>query len=231
MTTLRLSSQQLKKGEIFSKNIKNFITYGLTCHIGEVLIVLIAILGWQILPLMAVQILWINLITDGLPPMALSVEPPDRGLMRQKPRNVEEGLITRREIASGLGIGGLITVQALIVLVWALDNGFSISKLQTMVFTLVVFSEMFNAFNWRSDRYSVFSLGLFTNKALIYAVLTTVILQMMVIYVPFLQFAFSTVPLSSSELGIILALASTTLISVEILKYLTGRRDSKKESV
>jgi len=221
----------VEEGRNIFKNIKNFITYGLTCHIGEVLIVLIAILGWQILPLMAVQILWINLITDGLPPMALSVEPPDRGLMRQKPRNVEEGLITRREIASGLGIGGLITVQALIVLVWALDNGFSISKLQTMVFTLVVFSEMFNAFNWRSDRYSVFSLGLFTNKALIYAVLTTVILQMMVIYVPFLQFAFSTVPLSSSELGIILALASTTLISVEILKYLTGRRDSKKESV
>lgn len=221
----------VEEGRNIFKNIKNFITYGLTCHIGEVLIVLIAILGWQILPLMAVQILWINLITDGLPPMALSVEPPDRGLMRQKPRNVEEGLITRREIASGLGIGGLITVQALIVLVWALDNGFSISKLQTMVFTLVVFSEMFNAFNWRSDRYSVFSLGLFTNKALIYAVLTTVILQVMVIYVPFLQFAFSTVPLSSSELGIILALASTTLISVEILKYLTGRRDSKKESV
>ncbi len=71
-----------------------------------------------------------------------------------------------------------------------------------MVFTLVVFSEMFNAFNWRSDRYSVFSLGgLFTNKALIYAVLTTVVLQLMVIYVPFLQLAFSTVPLSLPEWG------------------------------
>jgi Ca2+-transporting ATPase len=214
----------VEEGRNIFKNIRNFITYGLTCHIGEVLIVLIAILGWQILPLMAVQILWINLITDGLPPMALSVEPPDRGLMRQKPRNVEEGIITRREIAAGLGIGGLITVQALIVLVWALDSGFSIHKLQTMVFTLVVFSEMFNAFNWRSERYSVFSLGLFTNKALVYAVLTTVILQLMVIYVPFLQFAFSTVPLSLSELGIILALASTTLISVEIVKHINNGR-------
>lgn len=222
----------VEEGRNIFKNIKNFITYGLACHIGEVLIVLIAILGWQILPLMAVQILWINLITDGLPPMALSVEPPDKGLMRQKPRRVEEGLITRREIASGLGIGGLITVQALIVLVWALDSGFSISKLQTMVFTLVVFSEMFNAFNWRSDRYSVFSLGLFTNKALIYAVLTTVILQLMVIYVPFLQFAFSTVPLSLPEWGVILALASTTLISMEIIKYLSGKRNiSQKESI
>ncbi|AGF96260.1 Cation-transporting ATPase, E1-E2 family [Methanosarcina mazei Tuc01] len=206
----------VEEGRNIFKNIRNFITYGLTCHIGEVLIVLIAILGWQILPLMAVQILWINLITDGLPPMALSVEPPDRGLMRQKPRNVEEGLITRREITAGLGIGTLVTLQALIVLVWSLESGFSLSKLQTMVFTLVVFSEMFNAFNWRSDRYSVFSLGLFTNKALIYAVLTTVVLQLMVIYVPFLQLAFSTVPLSLPEWGIILALASTTqsLISI-----------------
>ena len=215
----------VEEGRNIFKNIRNFITYGLTCHIGEVLIVLIAILGWQILPLMAVQILWINLITDGLPPMALSVEPPDRGLMRQKPRNVEEGLITRREITAGLGIGTLVTLQALLVLVWSLESGFSLSKLQTMVFTLVVFSEMFNAFNWRSDRYSVFSLGLFTNKALIYAVLTTVVLQLMVIYVPFLQLAFSTVPLSLPEWGIILALASTTLISMEIVKHINnGKR-------
>ena len=144
--------------------------------------------------------------------------------MKQKPRNVEEGLITRREIVTGLGLGGLIASQALIILVWALDNGVPILKMQTMIFTLVVFSEMFNAFNWRSDRYSVFSLGLFTNKPLVYAVLTTVILQLMVVYVPFLQFAFRTVPLSLSELGIILALASTTLISMEIVKYLNARR-------
>ncbi|AAM07430.1 TPA: calcium-translocating P-type ATPase, SERCA-type [Methanosarcina acetivorans] len=214
----------VEEGRNIFKNIKNFIAYGLTAHIGEVLIVLTAILGWQILPLIAVQILWINLITDGLPPMALSVEPPDRGLMRQKPRDVEEGLITRREIAAGLGIGGLIATQALIVLVWALNSGFPIPKLQTMIFTLVVFSEMFNAFNWRSDRYSIFSLGLFTNKALVYAVLTTVILQLLVVYTPFLQFAFRTVPLSLSELGIITALASTTLISMEIVKYLNARK-------
>jgi len=214
----------VEEGRNIFKNIKNFITYGLTAHIGEVLIVLIAILGWQILPLLAVQILWINLITDGLPPMALSVEPPDRGLMKQKPRNVEEGLITRREIVTGFGLGGLIATQALIVLVWALDSGVPISKLQTMIFTLVVFSEMFNAFNWRSDRYSVFSLGLFTNKALVFAVLTTVVLQLMVVYIPFLQFAFRTVPLSLAELGSITALASTTFISMEIVKYLKARR-------
>lgn len=223
----------VEEGRNIFKNIKNFITYGLSAHLGEVLIVLISILGWQTLPLIAVQILWINLITDGLPPMALSVEPPDSGIMRQKPRNVEKGLITRREITAGLGIGGLIALQALLVLIWALDRNFSTEKLRTLIFTLVVFSEMFNAFNWRSDRYSIFSLGLFTNKPLIYAVLTTIILQLVVIYVPFLQTAFKTVPLSLSEWGVVLALASTTLISMELVKYFSGKssQENTKEKM
>lgn len=220
----------VEEGRNIFKNIRNFITYGLSAHSGEVFIVLISILGWQILPLLAVQILWINLITDGLPPMALSVEPPDNGIMRQKPRNVEEGLITRREITAGLGLGGLIALQALIVLTWAVDSGFPLEKLQTLIFTLVVFSEMFNAFNWRSDRYSIFSLGLFTNKPLVYAVLITIILQLMVIYVPFLQTAFRTVPLSLSEWGVVLALASTTLISMELVKYFSRESSPGKNS-
>ncbi|HET8687251.1 MAG TPA: cation-transporting P-type ATPase, partial [Methanosarcina sp.] len=219
----------VEEGRNIFKNIKNFITYGLSAHISEVLIVLISILGWRILPLLAVQILWINLIRDGLPPMALSVEPPDSGIMRQKPRNVEKGLVTRREIAAGFGIGGLIALQALIILTWALDRDFPIEKLQTMIFTLVVFSEMFNAFNWRSDRYSVFSLGLFTNRPLVYAVLTTIILQLVVIYVPSFQTAFRTVPLSLFEWGVVLALASTTLISMELVKYFSGKSSQEKK--
>ncbi|MDD4750097.1 MAG: HAD-IC family P-type ATPase, partial [Methanosarcinaceae archaeon] len=214
----------VEEGRNIFKNIRNFIVYGLTCHIGEVLIVLAAVLYWQLLPLIAVQILWINLITDGLPPMALSVEPPDRGLMRQKPRNVKEGLITRREISAGLAIGGLIAVQALLVLVWALENGFSQAKLQTLIFTLVVLSEMFNAFNWRSDRYSIFALGLFSNKPLLYAVGTTLLLQLLVIYVPLLQTAFRTVPLSLSDWGVILPLAFSTFIAVELVKFIEIRR-------
>jgi P-type Ca2+ transporter type 2C len=87
---------------------------------------------------------------------------------------------------------------------------------------------MFNAFNWRSDRYSVFSLGLFTNRPLVYAVLTTIILQLVVIYVPFFRTAFRTVPLSFFEWGVVLALASTTLISMELLKYFSGKSSQEK---
>lgn len=213
----------VEEGRNILKNIKNFIAYGLTCHIGVVLIVLVGVLAWQILPVIAVQILWINLITDGLPPMALSLEAPDRGLMKQKPRRSKEGLVSKRMLVASLGLGSLIAIQSLGVLYWALNEGMSLPKIQTLIFTLVVISLMFNAFNWRSDRYSIFSLGVFTNRALIYAVLSTVLLQLAAIYVPIMQTAFRTVPLSLSDWGMIIPLASTTLIAMELTKYLEWR--------
>jgi len=210
----------VEEGRNILKNIKNFIAYGLTCHIGVVLIVLVGVLAWQILPVIAVQILWINLITDGLPPMALSLEAPDRGLMEQKPRKSNEGLVSRRMLIASLGLGSLIAIQSLGVLYWALYEGVPLPKIQTLIFTLVVISLMFNAFNWRSERYSVFSLGVFTNRSLIYSVLSTVLLQLAVIYIPIMQTAFRTVPLSLSDWEMIIPLASTTLIAMEITKYL-----------
>ncbi len=210
----------VEEGRNILKNIKNFIAYGLTCHIGVVLIVLVGVLFWQILPVIAVQILWINLITDGLPPMALSLEAPDRGLMKQKPRQSKEGLVSKRMLIASLGLGSLIAIQSLGVLYWALNEGQSLPKIQTLIFTLVVMSCMFNAFNWRSEKLSVFSLGVFTNRSLIYAVLSTVLLQLAAIYVPILQTAFRTVPLSLSDWGLIIPLASTTLIAMELTKYL-----------
>jgi len=214
----------VEEGRNILKNIKNFIAYGLTCHIGLVLIVLVGVLAWQTLPVIAVQILWINLITDGLPPMALSLEAPDRGLMKQKPTKSKEGLVSKRMIIASLGLGLLIAIQSLWILYQGLNDGVSLPKIQTLIFTLVVISLMFNAFNWRSERYSVFSLGIFTNRSLIYAVLSTVILQLAAIYIPIMQIAFRTVPLSLSDWAMIIPLASTTLIAMELTKYLGKRR-------
>jgi len=213
----------VEEGRNILKNIKNFIAYGLTCHIGLVIIVLVGVLAWHTLPVIAVQILWINLITDGLPPMALSMEAPDRGLMKQKPTKAKEGLVSRRMLSTSLGLGTLIAIQSIWVLYESLNNGVSLPKIQTLIFTLVVISLMFNAFNWRSERYSVFSLGIFTNRSLIYAVLSTVILQLAAVYVPIMQTAFRTVPLSLSDWAMIIPLASTTLIAMEFMKYLEWR--------
>jgi Ca2+-transporting ATPase len=218
----------VEEGRNILKNIMNFIAYGLTCHIGLVLIVLVGVLTWQVLPVIAVQILWINLITDGLPPMALSLEAPDKGLMNQKPRKSNEGLVSKRMIIASLGLGLLIALQSIGYLHWALNEGMSLPKIQTFIFTLVVISLMFNAFNWRSDRYSVFSLGVFTNRSLIYAVVSTILLQLAVIYIPIMQTAFRTVPLSLSDWGMIIPLASTTLIAMEITKYLEYRKNNNK---
>lgn len=213
----------VEEGRNILKNIKNFIAYGLTCHIGLVLIVLVGVLAWHTLPVIAVQILWINLITDGLPPMALSMEAPDRGLMKQKPTKAKEGLVSKRMLIASLGLGSLIAIQSIWVLHNSLSNGVPLPKIQTLIFTLVVISLMFNTFNWRSERYSAFSLGIFTNKSLIYAVLSTVLLQLVAIYVPIMQIAFQTVPLSLSDWAMIIPLASTTLIAMEFVKYLEWR--------
>lgn len=209
----------VEEGRNIFKNIRNFVLYGLTCHMGEVLAVLIGMLYWQALPLIAVQILWINLITDGLPPMALSVEPPDKGIMNQPPRPKYEGILTRRVLIFSMIVGLIIALQAVLVFSVSLPESDQ-AKAQTMVFTTIVFSEMFNAFNWRSDRYSVFRIGFFSNPGLLYAVAVTILLQLVVIYVPFLNGPFNTVPLELTDWGMILPLASTTLIFVEVWKFI-----------
>lgn len=212
----------IEEGRNIFKNIRNFVLYGLGCHIGEVLIVLIAMLAWQVLPLVAIQILWINLITDGLPPMALSVEPPDKALMMQPPRRHDEGIITKRLLLYGLAVGTLIALQALLIFRWSLDD-VDLLKARTMVFTLIVISMMFNAFNWRSERLSLMEIGIFSNRTLLYAVGSTILLQLLVIYTPMLNGPFNTVPLGLADWGIIMLLASTTLIFVEIAKFVESK--------
>jgi Ca2+-transporting ATPase len=212
----------IEEGRNIFKNIRNFVLYGLGCHIGEVLIVLIAMLAWQELPLTAIQILWINLITDGLPPMALSVEPPDKALMMQPPRRHDEGIITKRLLFYGLAVGALIALQALLIFRWSLDDA-DILKARTMVFTLIVISMMFNAFNWRSERLSLLDIGIFSNRSLLYAVGSTVLLQLLVIYAPMLNGPFNTVPLGLMDWATIMLLASTTLVFVEAAKFVESK--------
>jgi len=223
----------IEEGRNIFKNIRNFVLYGLGCHIGEVLIVLIAMLVWQELPLIAIQILWINLITDGLPPMALSVEPPDKALMTQPPRRRDEGIITKRLLFYGLAVGALIALQALLLFRWSLV-GADLLKARTMVFTLIVISMMFNAFNWRSERLSLLDVGIFSNRTLLYAVGSTILLQLLVIYAPMLNGPFKTVPLGLVDWAIIMLLASTTLIFVETAKFLESKwffRDNDSKMV
>lgn len=218
----------VEEGRNIFKNTKNFFTYGLSCHIGEVLIMLVAILVGLPLPLVATQILWMNLITDGLPPLALSVEPITPEIMQQPPRGRKEGFFTKRVVFFGIGIGALIAIQGIALLLYGLKT--SLVKAQTLVFCLITISEMFNAFNWRSDKVSLFKLGLFSNKPLILAVASTILLQILVVYMPFLQKPFHTTALNFIDWSLVILLGSTTFIFMEVIKLIENKRKNRRST-
>jgi len=208
----------IEEGRNIFKNTKNFLGYGLGLHLGEILIMVLSLVFGLPLPLIASQILWINLVTDGLPPMALSIEPPEPGMMKRPPRGKKETFFSRRVIGLGILIGLLMTIQAFVLFKYGLST--SEEKGRTMTFAMITISAMFNVFNWRSERISVFRLPFFQNRHLLLAVISTVLLLLAVIYLPILQKSFSTVPLLPGDWLKILGLGLTTVLAVELIKLL-----------
>ena len=181
--------------------------------------------GDVVLPLMATQILWINLVTDGAPALALGVDPPDEGVMQAPPRPRDEGVITGSMWAGIMFVGAVMAAGTLLVLDASLPGGLiegsgDLAYGQTMAFTMLVLFQLFNTFNARSDERSVFE-GLFTNRWLWAALGLSVLLQVAVIYLPFLQQAFSTVALSAGDWLLCAAVASSVLWLRELGKVVT----------
>jgi len=183
------------------------------------------------LPLLATQILWINLISDGPPALALGVDPAEEGLMSEPPRPRKEGVITRSMWAGNLFTGAIMAVGALFILDSSLPGGLvegsgSLPYAQTMAFTTVVIYSLFVVFNARSDKQSAF-VGLFSNKWLWGAVLLSFLLQVAVVYVPILQQAFSTVSLSFNDWLLCIAVASSVLWLRELSKIVVRARGDR----
>ena len=178
-----------------------------------------------VLPLLATQILWINLVTDGAPALALGVDPADAGIMNKPPRPRGERVITRQMWFDIFLVGAVMAVGTLFILDASLPSGFvegsgDLRYAQTMAFTTLVLFQSFNVFNARSDERSAFR-GLFTNRWLWGAIILSLALQAVVIYVPFLQQAFSTVGLSLGDWLRCAAVASSVLWVRELSKFLT----------
>jgi Ca2+-transporting ATPase len=215
----------VREGRAIYDNIRKFIKYILSANSGEIWVMLIAPFLGMPLPLVPLQILWINLVTDGLPSLALSVEPAERDVMRRPPRNPRESIF-------GQGLGWYIIWVGLLMAVASLGMGFWAWRRgdpgwQTMVFTVVTMSQLFQCLAVRSSRDSTFTIGFHSNPALLGTFLFTLVLQLVVIYVPFLQGVFRTVPLSPRDLAICLGLSSTTFWAVELDKLflrVRGRR-------
>jgi Ca2+-transporting ATPase len=221
----------VEEGRTIYDNIRKFIKYTMSSNIGEIFVMLVAPLLNLPIPLNAVQILWINLVTDGLPGLALGVEPTAPDTMKRPPHPPTESVLARGLGSYMLWVGPLMGFVTLIpeLLDAFTPLHFENNVWSTMVFTTLALAQMGNALAIRSDRLTLFQLGIFTNPALIGAVVLTFALQMAVVYVPFLQRIFGTTALTFGELLLSLGLSTIVFIVVELVKWIKQLRQRKNQ--
>jgi Ca2+-transporting ATPase len=229
----------VEEGRSIFSNIRKFLRYLLSSNIGEVLTMFFGVLlakpiglrvetDTLVLPLLATQLLWINLVTDGAPALALGVDPPDEGLMLEPPRSPSERVITGRMWKGIFFVGAVMALGTLSVLDASLPGGFingggDMAYAQTMAFTTLMLGQLFNVFNARSDERSAFR-GLFSNPWLWLAIGLSVAMHVAVIYAPFLQRAFSTRSLTLLDWVECTIVASTVLWAREASKAIAAVR-------
>jgi Ca2+-transporting ATPase len=207
----------VEEGRRIYENIRKFIKYIIPSNLAEILVMLTGPFIGLGFPLAPLQILWVNLVTDGLPGLALTQEPAEPNTMKRPPRDPKENIFSRGLGWEVLWIGTLIGAVSLLLGWWAFNYGHGASW-QTMIFTGLTMAQMGNALATRSESQTLWEAGIFKNKSLLGAVLLTFILQMAVVYLPFMQVAFNTVPLSGLELVISLATSLFVLLVIDGVK-------------
>ncbi len=214
----------VREGRRVYDNIRKFIRYTMTSNSGEIWTLFLApFLGLPV-PLLPVHILWINLVTDGLPGLSLAFEPEERGIMSRPPRQPKESVFAHGMAAQIIWVGLLMGGVTIGVQAWSVAKGNA--HWQTMVFTVLCLSQMGNVLAIRSETESYFRMGIFSNPPLVFSVLLTFVLQMAVIYVPFLNPVFKTAPLSAGELAAALVLSCVVFVAVELEKFFKNRLKS-----
>ncbi len=219
----------VEEGRRIYDNIRRFVRYLLATNSGEIWVMFLASLLALPVPLLPVQILWVNLVTDGLPAIALGLEPAERGSMRRSPRPPDESILGRGLWQHALWVGLVMAAVCLGMLAAARAAGW---PWQTMVFTTLALLQLGNALAVRSERDSFFSLGVRSNPLLLAAVLGLAALQLAVVYLPPLRTVFDTEPLGPVQLAVVLAASTTAFVAVETdkwLRRLAGRRRSTEE--
>lgn len=216
----------VKEGRRIYDNIRRFVKYIMTCNSAEIWTIFLAPLIGLPIPLLPIHILWINLVTDSLPGLALSTEKAERNIMQRPPRKTDESLF-----AEGIGfhiiwVGLLMAFLTLGMQAWSIHTGDM--HWQTMVFTTLTFAQLAHVFAIRSDTEYIYKKGFFSNMPLIGAVIFTFLLQLCVIYLPFANPIFQTEPLSLEELLICLGVAVILFHAVELEKWI--RRRQKKQT-
>lgn len=211
----------VREGRRIFDNIRKFVRYAMTGNSGEIWTLFLAPLLGLPIPLLPIHILWVNLVTDGLPGLALAAEPAEPGVMKRPPRPSGESVFALGLWQHTLWVGLLIAALCLAVQAWAMRSG---GHWQTMVFTVLTLAQMAHVLAIRSETQSLFAQGLRSNLALTGAVALTFALQLATIYVPALQPIFRTEALSVGELALCLAAAALVFVAVEIEKAVRGYR-------
>ena len=211
----------VRAGRRIFDNIRKFIKDTMSSNSGEIWTLFLApFLGLPI-PLLPIHILWINLVTDGLPGLAFAAEPAEPGIMQRAPRPPEENIFAHGMWQHILWVGLFVGGVSITALAWAISR--DVSYWQTVVFTVLTVSQLFHSLAVRSESVSLFRIGLFSNLPMLGAVMLTLLLQIMVVYTPALNSIFHTQPLPMFDLAVCLALSSLVLFAVEIEKWLMRR--------
>ncbi len=208
----------VKHGRKVFDNILKFIKYIMTGNSSELWAILLAPFFGLPIPLLAIHILWVNLITDGLPGLALASEPSEPDIMNRPPRNPKQSIFASGMAIHILWVGFFMGSVTLGMQAWAIHHEHA--NWQTMTFTVLCFSQMGHVMAIRSDRESLFKIGVFSNKPMLFALLITFALQFMIIYVPFFNVIFKTQPLTLQELGITVAASVIVFLAVELEKWI-----------
>ncbi|HXX80569.1 MAG TPA: cation-translocating P-type ATPase, partial [Thermodesulfovibrionales bacterium] len=212
----------VREGRKIYDNIRKFIKYLLTTNSGELWTLFLAPLVGLPIPLLPIHLLWINLVTDGLPALALSTEPAESDVMKRPPRHPQESIFAHGLGLHAMWVGLLMAGVTLFVQAWSIKTGHA--HWQTMVFTVLCLTQLGHVLAIRSERESLFRMGLFSNKYLLGAVLLTFVLQVATMYVPQLHPVFKTEPLTLKELLLTLSLSSVVFFAVEGEKLLRRRK-------
>jgi len=221
----------VEQGRIIYSNIRKFVFYLISCNIAEIMVIFLATLAGSLPPLNAIQLLWLNLLTDGAPALALGLEKGDPDIMDRPPRPVREPIINRL-MRAGI-IVQTIAITAVVLTAYYLGQAWDPSNsalAQTMAFVTLSASELVRAYTARSERASLVRLGVFSNRYMQYAVLVSIALLLGVVYIPFLQPVFNTVPLGMQEWTVVLPLLLVPGIAAEVTKAVVRLRSPRREA-
>jgi Ca2+-transporting ATPase len=219
----------IEEGRIIYSNIRKFVYYLISCNIGEILIIFVAMLAGLPMPLKPVQLLMLNLVTDGAPALALGMEKGDPDIMGRPPRPTKEPVINW-EMQIGTVVQAVVmTVAVLLAYLWALQiYPQQPDRAQTIAFVTLCMSELFRAFTARSEHHGILSIGVFTNRWMVWAVLGSSVLVLSSVYVPFLQPFFDTTPLSLSDWMMMIPFILMASVAAEITKAYIRKKSARR---